>query len=422
MMTTLQTPRTLVDLVRENASKARVSTLLRETVETLDTQGFPTPRHEQWRYFPTGPILENAWQPAEEANVPELKGAVPAMEGGHLTIVNGRLSGGPMLPAGVSVEVVGTDGELPAEVASTYAASAHPFAALNLVLTPEVVVIRVSANAVVPGPIHLDFHSVAGDAPTIVTPRVLIIAGTNSRTTFLETWSGSGSLLVVPVIEMFAAAGANLDHVRLVLEGDDTIHVANHRARVERDSVLRSFLISAGGGRVRNEIAVTLDGEGADVSLDGLWMLNGEQRADQHTTLDHARPHTSSRELYKGIVGDRSNGIFEGMVVVRRDAQKISSQQTNNNLLLSSTAVADSKPQLEIYADDVRCTHGSTIGQLDEDAVFYLQSRGVGLDDARRILTLAFAGEMIDRLPIPSLHEPLREMLAARVPRAEAAR
>jgi Fe-S cluster assembly protein SufD len=186
--------------------------------------------------------------------------------------------------------------------------------------------------------------------------------------------------------------------------------------RQARASRYFSHAIQLGGAIVRNEISATLDGEGSECRLDGLFVLHGSQHVDNHTLIDHAKSNATSEELYKGVLDGRSRGIFDGKIVVRKDAQKTSSRQTNNNLLLSNEAIIDSKPQLEILADDVKCTHGSTIGQIDEEALFYLQSRGVGRTEARGILTFAFASEIVGRLEVETLKSRLETALLGRIP------
>lgn len=419
MTATVSTSLPLLELARQQAEEngRAAEPRMREALEALQQRGFPHVRNEQWRYFGTSAVVAESWQAAEAAE--DLPAAPFSVHGVRIEVINGRMQ--PLkaeLPDGV--EVVQYDpasaGDLP--LGSTYDAVEHPFASLNLLLTPGVIVIRIAPRAQIERPIHLHFASSAAPG-SVVSPRVLILADEASHATILETWSGAGRLLVLPVVEILASPGSTVDHVKVLAESDETVHIGNYRALQQRDSVFRSALVTIGGGQVRHEINAALEGEGAEASLDGLWMLTGTQKVDHHTTVDHVRPHTSSRELYKGVLAGKSNGIFEGLIIVRPEAQKISSQQTNNNLLLSRSAVADSKPQLEIHADDVRCAHGSTIGQLDESSMFYLQSRGIDRAQARRMLTLAFAGEMIDRLPITDLREPLREMIIDRIPHVE---
>jgi Fe-S cluster assembly protein SufD len=211
---------------------------------------------------------------------------------------------------------------------------------------------------------------------------------------------GSGCGLTNLVGEIDVGANASLDLVVIQREGDESFHVSNLAARVGRDGRFTAHTVSVGGALVRNDLEVLLAEEGAECELRGLFLGSGSRLVDNHTAVDHAVPHCTSRELYKGVLSGRSKGVFRGRVVVRPDAQKTDATQSNPNLLLGDRAEIDTKPQLEIYADDVKCSHGATVGQLDEDALFYLRSRGIGQDDARELLVRAFANEIIEALPV----------------------
>jgi len=232
----------------------------------------------------------------------------------------------------------------------------------------------------------------------------------------VETYVGSGEYFTNAVTELLARDGAVVDHVKVECESASAFHVGTLQVHQARSSSVTSHTISIGGALVRNEINVALAGEGAGVVLDGLFVTAGTQHVDNHTVIDHEKPHCESLELYKGVLDGSSRGIFDGKVIVRPDARKTVSRQTNNNLLLSESAVVDSKPTLEILNDDVKCNHGSTIGQLDEEAMFYLRSRGIGEAEARNLLVLAFAGEIVDRIKIEPIRELVRRELFARVP------
>lgn len=416
---------TLEEIARARAAElvgSRVATHAQAALAAIEARGFPTVREEQWRYFGTASLLRQEWTLRQD-DVPPVNVTLPAFDAIRIDVVNGTARGVEgTLPDGLSIRPVAIAELEDERFGSSFDPAVHRFAALNSLAATEVLLIHVRRGFTVTRPLHVAFKASSSTGGLLVAPRVLVIAEPESQATIVETWDSEGSLLSIPVVEMFVDQNARLDHIRFVTESLGTVEIANHRAMLARDAVFRSFLFTLGSGLVRNEIAVGMNGEGADATLDAVWMLGGAQKADHHTTVDHVRPHTTSRQLYKGILSGRANGIFEGLVIVRPDAQKISSAQSNNNLLLSDTAVADSKPQLEIHADDVKCSHGSTIGQLEESTLFYLQSRGIGLDEARRMLTLAFAGEMIDRLPIEALREPLRDAVAERVPSAEVSR
>jgi Fe-S cluster assembly protein SufD len=213
------------------------------------------------------------------------------------------------------------------------------------------------------------------------------------------------------VTELVAGEGSVVDHYKLECESVEAFHVATTQIHQQRAAAVTTRVISLGGAVVRNELNVALTGEGASVVLEGLYVLTGRQHVDNHTVVDHARPHCESLELYKGILDESARGIFDGKIIVRPGAQKTVSRQTNNNLLLSGTAIADSKPTLEIFNDDVKCNHGSTIGQLDEEAMFYLRSRGVGETEARSLLVYAFASEIVDRMKVEAVREQVRRIM-----------
>jgi Fe-S cluster assembly protein SufD len=240
---------------------------------------------------------------------------------------------------------------------------------------------------------------------------VLFVAEPGAQATVVERYAGTGRYFTNAVTEIVAGDGAVIDHYRLQNDSDEAFHVSNTHVRQMRNSSVHTHAVTFGGALTRNDLDVVLDGEGASCVLDGLYLLEGSQHLDNHTKIDHVTPHAESLELYKGILDGKSRGIFDGTIIVRPGAQKTASRQTNKNLLLTNDAIADSNPTLEIYADDVKCNHGSTIGQLDEEALFYLQSRGVGLADARNILTYAFASEVVERMKL----EPVRDLLARKL-------
>lgn len=252
----------------------------------------------------------------------------------------------------------------------------------------------------------------------MINPRILVIARRGSRVRVVETYAGSGAYFNNPVTELIAEPSAGITHYKVIRESSESFHMATLAVRQERDSSVTSSVITLSGGLVRNEIVVGLAGEGSTVTLDGLYVTSGTQHVDNQTVIDHQKPHCTSSEHYKGILDGRSRGIFDGKIIVRKDAQKTSSRQTNNNLILSESATVDTKPQLEINNDDVKCSHGSTIGRLDDDALFYLRTRALGEDQARALLTYAFASEIVDRLKIPSLRDLLQRELTEQLPAA----
>jgi len=258
----------------------------------------------------------------------------------------------------------------------------------------------VPAGVTIEAPIHVVYLSVPGAAPTISHPRTLLVAERGSRATVIEDFVslGAGTAFTNAVSEVVLGEGAAVEHVSLQREHEDAAHLATLRVTLARDSRYKAHGISLGGSLTRNDVRAVLDGPGSDCELNGFYVASGRQHVDNHTTIDHARPHGTSREYYKGVLDDRARGVFAGKVIVRPDAQKTSAQQTNKNLLLSADAEIDSKPQLEIFADDVKCGHGGTVGRLDEASLFYLRSRGIGESTARSILIRGFANEVVDRI------------------------
>src|SRR5262249_35960865 len=238
------------------------------------------------------------------------------------------------------------------------------------------------------------FYSTTGE-PAVAHPRSLVVAGTSSQLTLVETYAGRDGEVYFTnaVTEVVAGENAVLDHYKVQRESRAAFHVATTQVRQARSSNFSSHFIGLGGGLVRNEVRALLDAEGCECTVNGLYVAGGRQHADNHTVIDHARPHCASHELYKGILDGHAHGVFNGKIFVREDAQKTDAKQTNQTLLLSDDAVINTKPQLEIYADDVKCTHGATVGQLDAESLFYLRARGIGLDEARSLLIFAFAND-----------------------------
>ncbi len=292
----------------------------------------------------------------------------------------------------------------------------HPFAALNSALISDGAVVHLPKSTVLERPIQLVFVSGTAHRPTIGAPRIVIVAEAGSRATVVEQHVGEGGAsLSCPVAEIVVAEDAAIDHVVVQDESRTALHLAVRQVAVAGGGRYAAHAVSLGSALARSDIGVMLTGEKAEASLDGLYLVDGEQQADTHLTVRHGSPSCESHQLYKGILGGRARAVFNGRIIVDQDAQKTDARQSNRNLLLSDDAVVNSNPQLEIFADDVRCTHGSTVGRLDEDAVFYLRSRGIAHDDAIRLLTLSFAGEILDRVPITQLRERLEGTIASRL-------
>jgi len=258
--------------------------------------------------------------------------------------------------------------------------------------------------------IHIVYLTAPGPQPAVTHPRTLLVVGAGAQCTVVESYLGAGAYFTNAVTEIVAGEGAVVDHYKIQNEALAAFHISTLQATLGRSANFASCSISLGAALARHDIGATLS-EGADATLNGLYIVNGTQHVDHHTTIDHALPHATSRELYKGILDGKASAVFNGKVLVRKDAQKTDSRQTNQNLLLSDDARIDSKPELEIFADDVRCTHGATIGQLDAEAIFYLQSRGIGREQARSLLTRAFAQDLVDRIKIQPVKDSLEAVL-----------
>jgi Fe-S cluster assembly protein SufD len=370
-------------------------------------KGFPTTREEEWRHTSVVPVAGIEFARAPLANV-TADDAAPYLFAAELpyriVLVNGRfspsLSSLAGLPAGVTVRSLREAAASGALVLRPLAApdDASVFVDLNAAFVEDGVVIDFAPRAVVAEPIHIVSLSAPGEVHSLVCPRIVITAGERSQGYLVETHAGmpGAAALVSAVTQIDVEAGAVLDHVKLQREQPTTFHLASTFVRVDRAGTFTAHAVTLGGRISRNDIVSTLAGEGAECRLDGLYVADGDMLVDTHTTIDHAQPHCPSHELYKGILTGRARAVFNGKIIVRQDAQKTNAKQTNKALLLSDEARVNTKPQLEIFADDVKCTHGAAIGQLDEDALFYMQARGIALAEARNLLIHAFAGEVLD--------------------------
>jgi Fe-S cluster assembly protein SufD len=390
-----------------------LTTIREHAAQRFAQLGWPTPRQEEWRYTNVAPIAKIDWQMGQ-AGAPVL----------HETSMRGRALVELIFVNGQFVERSG-DGaaglhvsrlaEQTNEHLAKYADyQDHPFTALNTSLSNDGALVITDAGAAIEGFIHLLYIG-RGDG-IWSHPRNLIVAGRGSQLTVVETYAGDGRYFTNVVTEIVAEDGAVVDHYKVECESIDAYHVGTVQIHQERSSSVTAHSFALGGAIVRNEVNAALKGEGSSLVLEGLFIGAGTQHLDNKTVIDHARPHCESVELYKGILDDSARGVFDGRIIVGVGAQKTVARQTNKNLLLSETAIVDSKPTLEIHNDDVKCNHGSTIGQLAEEPLFYLRSRGIGEEEARGLLIYAFASELVDRMKVEPVREVIRRTMFRQMP------
>ncbi len=296
-----------------------------------------------------------------------------------------------------------------------------PFAALNAAFFEDGVSIEIQPDTVVENPIYVLFVTVSGATASMNHPRNLIVAGQNSQVTVVEDYVslGEGSTTFSnAATELVAADNAHVSHYMIVREGDEAYNFSTLRIQQGRNANVATHSLLLSGALVRNNVHPVLAGEGSECLINGLFMANGRQHMDNYMLVEHASPHCDSRQFYNGILNGQSHGVFHGRIIVHKDAQKTDAKQTNRNLLLSDDAQIDTKPQLEIYADDVKCTHGATIGQFDDNALFYLRSRGLPEASARHVLLLAFANECLDRMNSAQVRSHLEKLVVGALPAA----
>lgn len=381
--------------------------------------GLPTVREEEWRFTNVAPIGAIDFVPAEPVSgTADRLAEFPYTDTPvRLVIVNGRydatLSRTKGLPTGVHAGSLAEALHEHADIVQRYFGqladfSQRSFAALNTAFVQDGAFVHVPEGAVLETPIQIVFVSGADGSRVMAHPRTLVVAGANAQASIVETYVGAGEVYFTNAVsELFVGDNAGLDHYKVQQESFEAFHVASLHAHTARNARFSSHSFAVGGKLVRNDVAAILDGDGGDCTLNGLYLADRDRLVDTHTLIDHAKPHCGSHEIYKGILGGTSRAVFNGKIIVRQDAQKTDAKQTNRALLLTDGATINTKPQLEIFADDVKCTHGAAIGQLDDDAIFYLRARGLSYPEARDMLIHAFANDILGRVRI----EPLREAL-----------
>ena len=395
--------------------------------------GFPSVKEEEWKYTNVAAIARAGFQPAISSEqtpgseaVLELISSVPETSSSQLVFVDGGLRKDLSTLTALPPEVGAIDlgqamaDERYADILRTHLARqadyvVNGFTALNTAFINQGALVYIPKGVVVEAPIHLLF--IASSERTANFPRVLIVAGENSRATIIENYVSAATeeYLTNGVVEVVLEEGAQLEHYKVQRESVAAFHVATTAVGLGRNASYDTTTITLGAGLSRHDIVVTMDHEGAECWVDGLYLVTGSQHADTHSVIDHRQPHCTSRQLYKGILDGKSRAVFNGKVFVRHNAQKTDAMQTNKNLLLSNEARVDTKPQLEILADDVKCAHGAAVGQIDEDELFYLETRGIHPDLGRNLLTYGFAEEVIAKIKIDSIRNELDEAVLHRL-------
>ena len=414
---------------------ASVAALRKHAIERFATLGFPTTKNEDWHFTSVAAIAEREFTfvPARTGDVApgDLEAFGFGGEGwSTIVFANGRyapeLSDVRALDPRVRILPLASAWteapDLTARIGTILTnAEEHAFTMLNTAFMPDGVVIHVPRDVTLTHPVHVLFVTDAHAAKTVMHPRNLIVVDRNARATVLESYValGDAAYFTNAVTEVSVGEDATLEHHKIQREGRRAFHVGTVEATQARDSHYVSFSFATGGTLSRTNIYTTLAGEGCGSTLNGLYMLDGEQHCDHQTKIEHVQPNCFSREVYKGVLDGRSHGVFNGKVYVHPAAQKTDGKQTNNTLLLSKEAQVDTKPQLEIFADDVKCTHGATVGRIDENALFYMKSRGIDAETAQRLLVYAFAADVLETIEQPLVREGLERFTLERFVKQE---
>jgi Fe-S cluster assembly protein SufD len=417
-------------------SPPSVQRLRKAAIACFGEIGFPDERNEDWKFTNLAPILRTSFCLPPQS--PDLASAYRNNlhhndeTGATFACINSTppflLQGSRPLPKNVRLLSLSGALRICPELIERYLGqiadfSRAPFTALNTAFWRDGFFLYVPPDVVLEEPIHLW---------TFVTPwtpwngafylwhrRCLIILDRCSQATIVEKVQGVPIVYATnAVTEIILGEGAQLDHCKEQRESLDALHIATTQAVLSRDSRFTTHFVGLGGKLVRNEVRVLFTGQNCEATVNGLYRAGDQQHMDNHTVIDHAQPHCASHELYKGILDDKAHGVFNGKIFVRQDAQKTDAKQTNQTLLLSDDAVINTKPQLEIFADDVKCTHGATVGQLDAEALFYLRSRGIGAEQARNLLTYAFANDILGRIQVESVRRDLERAFIGNPPEA----
>ncbi len=412
----------------EKSFPAGTSAIKKNAISSFESLGFPTIKHEEWKYTNLANLFTNKFftESKEIISENDITPFIPTdTELNVLVFINGKYNSAfsktDFLPKGVIAGNIADHISHPAvqkylgNVAQTVKES---FVALNTAMFLQGAFVYVPSNVNSEIPVHLVFINDAGANPIVSYPRNLVIAASGSSVKISESnysLNTPNASFTNAVTEICVEQNANVEYCKNQSESNNDFRIDYTSAILHKDSNLNIHTITTGGKIVRNNLNILLDDRNASVHLNGLYITKSESHIDNHSFVDHKSPDCYSNELYKGVLGEKSTGVFNGKIFVRRDAQKTNAYQSNKNILLTNDATVYTKPQLEIYADDVKCSHGATTGQLDEEALFYLRSRGIGIEKARTLLTIAFAEEILERITITSVREKLEELIIDRL-------
>jgi Fe-S cluster assembly protein SufD len=400
-----------------------------QAMQRFEALGFPTTKNEDWHYTSLASLAEAAYEPMAQASSLLTPADVSTYSFGAslptIVFVNGRYSSALStmqgLPDGARVQRLASAVHEEPTLLEKYltriaATQEHALTALNTAFLHDGVFLHIAADTQLSTPIHILHISDRSAAGGVAHLRTLIVVEPNAKAMVMEQYVGLGDEAYFnnAVTEVSVGDGATLNHYTLQRESEGAVHIGTIEVRQGRDSHYNAFSFSSGGALARSNVYTVLGGEGCGCTLNGLYMLDGTQHGDHQTRIEHAEPNCFSRELYKGILDGESHGVFNGKVYVHPVAQKTDGKQTNNTLLLSERAKIDTKPQLEIFADDVKCTHGATVGRIDEHALFYMKSRGISADTARKLLTYAFAAEALETIEFDALRDGLERLTLER--------
>lgn len=402
--------------------------LRQQAIKSFEAVGFPTPSDEAWKSINLSVLTKPYRQSTAGAgaiSAEVVKDALLGIDAWTIVFVDGfynkAFSDLSEIPTGLTVtsiaDAIQSESSILTGHLSSVADLDHAFTALNTAFLKDGALVHVARNVAIERPVHVLYLSTSSDEPSVSYPRSLFVAEENSQLTVVETFAGigSGSYVSNHVAEIIVGDRAVVDHYKVGLEGDEALHVANQLVRQGKASSFSSHSISIGGAFVRNDVSSALDGEACESTINGLYVLNGEQHCDNYTLLEHRKPGCPSHELYKGILDDSARAIFRGKIHVHQIAQQTDAYQQNQNILLSENARINTKPQLEIYADDVKCSHGATIGQIDDDALFYLQTRGISRQTAHRMMLEAFAADVLGKIKIKNLRNALTDRVLRKI-------